>query len=240
VDGICDLLPEATRRESSAQAILLRRYSDNFSQRRDRAWLQPIRFCATSLSNGFLYRWAARGVEQFAGGRALSLLDAACGDGGLRYYLSPRHAYIGLDFSSRVLARAYRYHPGSYFRGDLNRLPFPDNSFEALVSLQSLSYLERPETGLAEMARVLKPESQLLLTLPNHQSFKYRRRGIPQIHVQHLNPSTIEALISRRFEIHQFESRGIWVPVPKIPLHLGLKAPPTCAIAFTIIASPKK
>src|SRR2546425_12805518 len=70
-DGIYDLLPHETAQ--------LRRYQESFAQRRDSAWYQPLRLLAGSLSNGYLYTWAARSVEAFAGGRALKLLDAGCG-----------------------------------------------------------------------------------------------------------------------------------------------------------------
>jgi ubiquinone/menaquinone biosynthesis C-methylase UbiE len=240
VDGVYDLLPQITREASSEEGRQLRCYSENFSKRSDRLWYQPLRRLAMSLSNGFLYRWAARQLEQFAGGYNLTLLDAACGDGTLKYYLSDRHAYIGVDFSSRVITRARRYHEGTFFCADLNRLPFPNNSFDAVVSLQSLSHLTHPENALAEIARLLKPEGKIFLSVPNHQSLKYRWQGITSVHTQHFGFENVKEMVSRLFVIQRMDSRGFWIPVPRLSLHVGLKVSQHWGIAFTIVASPKK
>jgi SAM-dependent methyltransferase len=240
VDGIYDLLPEQSRDASSSEARQLRRYSAGFSARRDRAWYQPLRALIGRLSNGQLYAWAAREVKRFAAGRELTLLDAGCGDAALPSYLPARHAYVGIDFSPRVLARALRYHPAAYFRADLNRLPFPDASFDVAISLQALQYLERPEVALAEMARVLKPQGRLLLSLPNHQSVKYRWQGVPPNQIWRFDAERVAALVSREFEILQFESRGIWLPFPVIPIHVGLRTSTNVGVALTIAAKPKK
>ncbi len=239
IDGVYDLLPQVTREASSEEGRQLLHYSESFSKRPDRPWYQPLRRLAMSLSNGFLYRWAARQLEQFARGQRLILLDAACGDGILRYYLSDRHAYIGVDFSSRVITRARRYHEGTFFRADLNRLPFPNNSFDAIVSLQSLSHLVHPENALAEMARLLKPEGKIFLSVPNHQSFKYQLQGITSVHTRHFGFENVKEMVSRAFIIQQMDSRGVWIPVPRMNLHVGLKVSPHWGIAFTIVASPK-
>jgi|GEM_PF-6016887 len=240
VEGIYDLLPREAPSGSSAQGAELRRYQASFAERRDRAWYQPLRLLTGSLANGYLYAWAARSVEAFAGSRALALLDAGCGDGMLRYYLSVRHVYVGVDFAMRMLARARRYRPATYFRADLNRLPFPNESFDAIVSLQALQYLDRPEVALAEMARVLKPRGRLFLSLPNHQSFKYRWQGISSTQVQHFNLASATALVSREFDCLESSVRGFWVPLPHIPIHVGMQMPINQGVALTIIATPKK
>lgn len=50
---------------------------------------------------------------------------------------------------------------------DLNfGLPFPDNEFDAVVSLANLEHMERPEKILKEIKRVLKPGGRLILTAP--------------------------------------------------------------------------
>lgn len=240
IDGVYDLLPLSALSDASSEGVQVNRYRENFSQRPDRPWLQPLRRAAMNLSNGFLYRWGARQVKEFAQDRCLTILDAACGDGMFRYYLSPRHAYVGVDFSARVVARALRYHQASFFRADLNRLPFPSQSFDAVVSLQSLSHLEHPEKALAEMKRLLKPEGRLFLTVPNNLSYKYRVQGVSQIHVQHFNDQIVRDLVTRDFDLQSFETRGFWIPAPIIPIHIGLKASPKYGIAFALIATPKK
>ena len=47
--------------------------------------------------------------------------------------------------------------------GDAASLPFPTASFDCVVDTFSLCVFERPQAALLEMARVLKPDGQLLL-----------------------------------------------------------------------------
>ena len=58
-----------------------------------------------------------------------------------------------------------RFHV-EYLHGDLTRLPFPDASFDLVSCISVLEHMP-PDTrtrGVQEMARVLKPGGQLLLT----------------------------------------------------------------------------
>src|SRR5438477_1860998 len=115
VCGIMELLPRESADASSIEQAQLLRYASTFSNRPDKLWLWPLRVLLANLGNGYLYRWAARTVEQLAEGRPRSILDAACGDGMARRFLSKRHSYVGIDFSTRLLLRAQRHVPASYY-----------------------------------------------------------------------------------------------------------------------------
>jgi SAM-dependent methyltransferase len=215
-------------------------YVATYSGRSERVWYRPLRLAINVAGNGFLYRWAARTLEEEAGTDSLSLLDAACGDGILRRYLSKRHQHTGIDFSQRILRRALRYHPSTYFRADLTHLPFPRATFDAIVSIQTLQYLLRPDLAFAEIARTLKPRGKVLISVPNYQSFKYRRHGLPQIEVQRFDSERIVLLMSKDFDIKKLETQGFWIPVPRIPIHIPGAYSPDCGLAWTIVACVRK
>jgi SAM-dependent methyltransferase len=240
VNGIVELLPREAFQVSSAENIRLNSYGATFSHRPDRPWYQPLRLVMAILGSGYLYSWAARTVETLANGRSLSILDAACGDGFLRRYLSSRHNYVGIDFSSRLLVRAQRYYPSTYFRADLNHPPFPDATFDAVISLQALQYVDRPEVALEQAARILKPGGALLLTVPNCGSFKYRRQGVPQIQLQEFDRESVTSLLSRHFEVLILDARGIWVPLPKIHVHAPGAYPGHWGLSWTVLAASRK
>jgi SAM-dependent methyltransferase len=46
-------------------------------------------------------------------------------------------------------------------------LPFADDTFDVVVSSEALEQIERPVRAIEEMARVLKPGGQLLLSVPS-------------------------------------------------------------------------
>ena len=65
-----------------------------------------------------------------------------------------------------MLALARRHHPELDFRqGDVEALPFPDQSFDAVVGNFIMLHLGRPEQAVAEFVRVLAPSGRLALTV---------------------------------------------------------------------------
>ena len=240
VEGIVELLPREALQETSPENSQLHNYSASLSNRPDNAWRHSLGVFLNLLGNRYLYSWAVRALERLANDQSFTILDAACGDGILRRFLSTRHGYVGIDFSSRPLIRASRYHPASYFRADLNHLPFPSSTFDVVLSFQALQYLDRPEVALVEMARVLKPAGKLFLTVPNDESFKYRRQGIPRIQLQRFNRQSLPALLAPQFEGLQASTRGFWVPLPMISVHLPGVYRPSWGLSWTVVATPRK
>jgi ubiquinone/menaquinone biosynthesis C-methylase UbiE len=87
------------------------------------------------------------------------VLDLGCGKGNypVRANLSPDDEVIGVDIDEERLAIARQCFPGRTFqfaRGE--SLPFPDASFDRVVSAVALPYMDIPKT-LAEVRRVLVP-----------------------------------------------------------------------------------
>jgi len=101
------------------------------------------------------------------------VLDVGTGTGRLPRALlfQPRfHGHVvGLDLSRRMLAYAAHYTRPYADRvtliwQDARFLPFPDNTFDAVTSLEMLEFTPDPRGVLAEMVRVLRPGGILLVT----------------------------------------------------------------------------
>ena len=59
--------------------------------------------------------------------------------------------------------------------GNLNNsLPYSDNSFDAVVSLEVIEHLENPRHLIREIARILKVNGRCLITTPNQISLSSR------------------------------------------------------------------
>jgi len=98
------------------------------------------------------------------------ILDAACGNGRYSRFLlrqaDPDAVITAFDLSPRMLQRArrrLRSERVSHAVADLTRLPYADNTFDAIVCGWVLEHLPSPTPGLRELARVLQPGGKLLL-----------------------------------------------------------------------------
>lgn len=101
-----------------------------------------------------------------ANGEGRHLLDVGVGTG---HHLAAlrRRGYkgAGVDGSAEMLERARAVNPGADLRlADVGSLPYPDESFDTVVCIEVLRYLDDPELCIIEMARVLKPGGQCLAT----------------------------------------------------------------------------
>jgi SAM-dependent methyltransferase len=101
------------------------------------------------------------------------VLEVGCGPGHLSIRLA-RHAFevTGLDLDPAMIdrARANADRPGnsdqhrpSFVVGDVATLPFPDGSFDLVVSTLSMHHWADPTAGLGEIGRVLRPSGQALI-----------------------------------------------------------------------------
>jgi ArsR family transcriptional regulator len=103
------------------------------------------------------------------------VLDVASGDGALAELVAPRARSVTcLDASARVVSagsRRLEHSPNVRFSvGDMHVLPFPDERFDQLMLVNSLSYAEQPERVVREAARVLRPGGGLVaVTLATHR-----------------------------------------------------------------------
>ncbi|HLC44235.1 MAG: hypothetical protein A2722_02855 [Candidatus Doudnabacteria bacterium RIFCSPHIGHO2_01_FULL_50_11] len=83
------------------------------------------------------------------------ILDNGCGNGIVGEYLCGADI-VGIDLSPRMAEYARKRLPRVEV-GDSQHLPFPDGSFDTVVSLSLLHHLSDPKQGIAEVARILKP-----------------------------------------------------------------------------------
>lgn len=115
-----------------------------------------------------------RRVLEFLPSDGARLLDA--GSGPIQYpeYLEYSAGFakrVCVDLSQRALdeARKRLGDRGDYVRASLLDLPFPDNHFDAAVSLHTIYHIDRDrqEEAVRELVRVLKPGSMAVVVYAN-------------------------------------------------------------------------
>jgi SAM-dependent methyltransferase len=111
------------------------------------------------------------------------ILDVGCGAGWFLLKLKERYdarglpvRSFGVDASRAQLAnlarKTARERIPDVFAvlANAERLPFPDGAFDVVVSSEALEQIERPLFAIQEMARVLKPGGQLLVSMPSRMA----------------------------------------------------------------------
>lgn len=95
------------------------------------------------------------------------LLDIGCGwNAGLLKAVEPYVSEgVGIDFKAPELRTPKIRTMRITLAG---RLPFEDASFDVVTLLAVLEHLSQPREMLREIARVLQPRGQLVLTVPSH------------------------------------------------------------------------
>jgi ubiquinone/menaquinone biosynthesis C-methylase UbiE len=124
-----------------------------------------------------------------------SILDVACGTGVLACAAAERvgaaGSVVGLDPSEEMLAVAHGKADNIEWRsGRAEAIPFPDESFDAVVSQFGLMFFENPSGALREMMRVTRPSGHLAVAVcdslehsPGYAAFEKLLRRLFGAHV---------------------------------------------------------
>ncbi len=129
---------------------------------------QRWRAHSDAVNRRLLRRWLAPGS-----GRLLKtdLFDEAVA-GGLYPELAARAGeVVGIDVSPEVVRSALQRYPGlDAHVGNVLALPFPDGSFDVVVSNSTLDHFDshaKLRAAIAELARLIRPDGKLIITLDN-------------------------------------------------------------------------
>jgi len=140
-------------------------------------------------------------ARRFAGGR--DVLDVASGEGyGASYLAQVAKSVVGVDID----AESVRHAAGRYaamnlrFRvGSASQLPLADDSFDLVVSFETIEHLVEQEEMLAEIGRVLRADGKLLISSPNKLVYSDLPNYQNPFHLRELYFDEFRELLLRHF-----------------------------------------
>jgi len=127
---------------------------------------------AKSIEDG-----AAEFINRLQIPKEAKVLDVACGTGNLAIPAAKAGAVVtGLDFASNLVeqARARAKAEGleiEFQEGDAEAMPYPDGSFDVVVTMFGAMFCPRPEKAAAELIRVTKPGGRIAMANWTPQGF---------------------------------------------------------------------
>jgi len=124
----------------------------------------------TRVLMGSFFDGVASNVAE-AGPEGGRVLEVGCGPGHLSTRLAGRGLDVtGVDLDPAMIERAQSNAARSigegravFQVGDVAALPFPDESFDLVVSTLSMHHWDDPKGGLTEIGRVLAPDGRALI-----------------------------------------------------------------------------
>jgi SAM-dependent methyltransferase len=100
--------------------------------------------------------------------RGLRCLEIGCATGTSSWFLRRRGGdWVSADFEPEQVQSARELLHDDVRLIDASGLPFPDESFDAVIGINFLEHLTNDREFVAEMVRVLKPGGAFLLTCPD-------------------------------------------------------------------------
>lgn len=128
------------------------------------------------------------------------ILDLGCGVGHSFERLAPRET-VGVDIDAASLAGQAR----ETVVADMRDLPFADDSFQGLISVQSIEHVPDPEVVLAEARRVVAPGGVAAFVTVNRLTFARPDEIIDPYHDLEFDSGQLGALCRTAFaevELH--------------------------------------
>ncbi len=157
-------------------------------------------------------KWLVFSMLRTKSGKAL---DLGCGTGNYTLELKRRgFDVIGLDISEEMLKIA-RSKGLKCVKGDAYSLPFPEGSFDLVLSVTMFEFIHEPERVLGEIHRVLKPGGEILIGTMNGKSLWFLFKRLKSLFVEtayryarFYTPGELEELL-RKAGFKNVESAGV-------------------------------
>lgn len=135
------------------------------------------------------------------------ILDVGCATGGFLEYLEDK-GYDNIYGIERIKRYVKKANKKNILLGDINDIPFEDNSFDVLILDQVIEHLFDLHKAVEEIQRVLTHDGIVCISVPCETKYRdveifYNYFYLLREHIQHFNPKSL-LLLMKDFQIADF------------------------------------
>jgi SAM-dependent methyltransferase len=183
---------------------------------------QAADFYESTFVPALFGEWARRLVAAAGVTPGQSVLDVACGTGVVARTAAertgPEGSVVGLDRNEAMLDVARRVRPDLWWQvGDACALPFPDGSFDVVLSQAGLMFFDDRMRALREMGRVAGGTGRIAVQVPGRLARSAGYLALTETVARHASPD-VSDLFSVYFAVGEpdlltelFDSAGLHV-----------------------------
>lgn len=135
-----------------------------------------------------------------------NVLDAACGEGYGSNLLSQYATKVtGLDIDANTIDHAkkrYQRKNLKFIQASCIKLPFESDSFDIVISFETLEHLEQQKEMLSEFNRILKSNGLLIISTPDKKHYSDATGFVNEYHVKELYKEEFKSLLDSHWQ-HQ-------------------------------------
>lgn len=139
------------------------------------------------------------------------VLDIASGSGyGSNYLSSFAKKVCGVDVDPEAIRYAnknYSNNKTQFELGDGKKIPFGAESFDIVISFETIEHIKKYENFMSEIKRVLKKDGLLILSTPNINEFPKGNH----YHVHEFNEKELYSLVNKYFKNNKKYFQTTWV-----------------------------
>ncbi len=133
------------------------------------------------------------------------VLDAACGEGyGSALFAEGAATVHGIDISDEAIVHAKRHYARSnltFTKASIEKLPFPDHSFDVVVSFETIEHVDEriQRAFLREVKRVLAPSGTFVISTPDKRVYSDESNHKNTWHVREFYRDEFDAFLREEF-----------------------------------------
>ena len=140
--------------------------------------------------------------------RGKTVLDIACGEGyGAGFLARQAKGVTGIDMDAATIKQAsakYRKQNLLFKTGSVTAIPEAQNTFDIVVSFETLEHVADHEALLREVKRVLKPDGLLLISTPDKKTYTDESGYKNPHHAKELYEEDFKSLLRQHFQNPMF------------------------------------